>query len=142
MQLFLISAENGQEILMFNGYIYIFAMTRLFYILCIIVINFVSIVLFIKDLSKKCNVEINPLHPDNCGGLSSIGTLGYISSLPMLIVGVNIVTVLIIDVIYHNIEIFTFYHITIVTIYLLASVAFFFLPFLFLKAHAGKRMKF
>ena len=123
--------ESGKQVLMFDGYIYIFVMTVFFYTIGITVINLISTILLIKNLSKNCEVEINPLHPDNCGGLSSIGKLGYVNSLPIIIIGVGIVTILINDVFYLNIGIFTFYHIAIVGVYLLASVIFFFLPFMY-----------
>jgi hypothetical protein len=76
------------------------------------------------------NIDIQPLHPDNCGGLSPLGKLSLKISTAGFGIGIPIVINIIWDVYKQGLPLFGYVEMSTILIYLFALVVVFFLPLL------------
>lgn len=78
------------------GWFYLLFQIGLFYFLTgQIIVREIYIVRLFFDLTKKCVLDIKPLHPDRVGGLKSIASLGLNYQFTVALMGVNLGTMVI-----------------------------------------------
>ena len=61
-----------------------------YYLFSLCLVNIVSIYLALKKLFTYSRVSVQPLHPDNCGGLAPLGALSRKLNFGILLIGVII----------------------------------------------------
>jgi hypothetical protein len=90
------SSHNSSGAWAFQNIYYILIAVLFTNILLYFAFYLLLITYFIWKLSKN-PVKVNPLHPDNCGGLSKIGRVGFLNAIALIIFGVGIALVFLMD---------------------------------------------
>ena len=111
----------------FAGIVILFVVFILYYLAATVLCSVFIVYLTIKDLfSNKMNIQ--PLHPDGCGGLSSLGELSKSLNLSIIILGVLCFSGIYAGINMQGLPVFHYSNIFIVIVYLVVAVAVFFLP--------------
>jgi hypothetical protein len=100
-----------------------------FYFISAILIRIILTYFVLKKILNE-NVNIQPLHPDNCGGLSPLGDFSLKISSAGVGVGIPVMILLIFDVYIQGWPLFSTVHILDILIYIVSLTIVFFLPLL------------
>ncbi len=78
---------NGFSI---TGWVYIYAVFVFYWVMFVFVSRSLGIAFFLRTLASRSEIRIIPFHPDHCGGLQPIGTLGLRNLYILSVVGLNL----------------------------------------------------
>lgn len=100
-----------------------------YYAFSLCFVNIVSIYLALKKLFTYSRVFVQPLHPDNCGGLAPLGTLSRKLNLGILLIGIIVgINIYKNSCMAESDDLFTPFTILIILIYIASAFIVFFLP--------------
>ena len=107
----------------------ILPMLPFYYFITAIILRIGLTYFVIKKILNK-NVDIQPLHPDNCGGLSPLGKFSLKASSAGIGVGIPVMILIIFNTYHNNFALFGFYNVMNILTYIVALTVVFFLPLL------------
>jgi hypothetical protein len=93
-------ASNGR--LLPIGYAFIVSVWLFYTLIPIYIIRIIAVSVFLGDVVRQGHIRMMPFHPDKCGGLRPVGTLGLRNQYGLTVFGVNLVSFTLITVAYLN----------------------------------------
>lgn len=91
-------ARDGQ--LLPVGYGFLWCIFAFYALIPVYVFRSVSISLFLRDLVAQTQIRMLPFHPDHCGGLRPVGSLGLRNQYALTVFGVNVVLLVVVSIHY------------------------------------------
>ncbi|MFC2123066.1 hypothetical protein ACFLRP_05215 [Bacteroidota bacterium] len=123
-------SSSGNESISAAGLYFVFLAILYLYLVLHSILYFALTALLLRTIAKEAKeVKVRPLHPDDCGGLSKIGSIGLLSSYLIFLIGIGIVGVIHSDMYVHGHLPFSLpLHSILITLYLVFAPLLFFLP--------------
>ena len=100
----------------------------LYFLLIISVIRVIAVYLVLRRFFKLFRANVQPLHPDKCGGLAPLGRLSMRLNIGVFLFGIVSVVGVLVNVYHYNKPYFYIYNIYIILGYLISATILFFLP--------------
>lgn len=89
-------ASNGK--LEPSGYIFLYCIFLFYALIPIYVLRSNTIIRFLYALVNKAKIKIIPFHPDHCGGLRPVGSIGLRHQYILSVFGINVLLLVIISI--------------------------------------------
>jgi hypothetical protein len=91
-------ASNG--VLEPVGYVFLYCIFLFYAIIPVYIIRLIFTSLFLGDLVKCSTLRLLPFHPDKSGGLRPVGRLGLRNQYGLTIFGLNVVSLVVVSILY------------------------------------------
>ena len=101
-----------------------------FYTFALGILNITASFQVLDLLFKKNNIIVQPLHPDNCGGLAPVGALSRTLNIGILFIGVITALNIYNNYVLYGRPLFDYLQITIIIVYFASAYIVFFFPML------------
>lgn len=82
-----------------TGWVYLFCVGLFYWIVSVFVLRTIAISVFLWAIMNHARTRLVPFHPDRCGGIRPMGTLGLRNEYVLSLVGINL---LVLWVVYHR----------------------------------------
>ena len=82
------------------GFVYLYCIFLFYALVTIYVVRNFAISRLLKDIVDHSRLQMQPLHPDKCGGLRPVGQLGLRNEYVLMLVGLNLVLLIIVSLDY------------------------------------------
>jgi hypothetical protein len=82
------------------GYVFLLCVFLFFGLIPVYVIRNVAISILLKDLVDHSELRLLPFHPDRCGGIRPVGELGLRSQYALTVMGLNVISLVVVSLIY------------------------------------------
>jgi hypothetical protein len=112
-----------------------------FYIFSLCIFDIIASYIILRKLFNNYNISLQPLHPDNCGGLSALGVLSKRLNLGIFLIGLISALNVYQDCILFKTPLVNPFHMAIITGYIVCAYIVFFMP-LFAAHESMKQAKY